>query len=75
MFDDLGVKDISQYDMGNLYYWVDERTNNMRSCIFTSNLMPKQLKQVLDERLYSRIVKYSIIKEIKDGDNRNVGEY
>lgn len=75
VFDDLGVKDVSQYDMGNLYYWIDERTNNMRSCIFTSNLMPKQLKQVLDERLYSRIVKYSVIKEIKDGDNRNVGEY
>lgn len=75
VFDDLGVKDVSQYDMGNLYYWIDERTNNMRSCIFTSNLMPKQLKQVLDERLYSRIVKYSIIKEIKDGDSRNVGEY
>lgn len=75
VFDDLGVKDISQFDMGNLYYWIDERTNNMKSCIFTSNLMPKQLKQVLDERLYSRIVKYSTIKEIKDGDNRNVGEY
>ena len=75
VFDDLGVKDISQYDMGNLYYWIDERTNNLKSCIFTSNLMPKQLKQVLDERLYSRIVKYSTIKEIKDGDNRNVGEY
>ena len=75
VFDDLGVKDISQFDMGNLYYWIDERTNNMRSCIFTSNLMPKQLKTVLDERLFSRIVKYSIVKEIKDGDNRNVGEY
>lgn len=75
VFDDLGVKDISQFDMGNLYYWIDERTNNMKSCIFTSNLLPKQLKNILDERLYSRIVKYSTIKEIKDGDNRNVGEY
>ena len=75
VFDDLGVKDISQFDMGNLYYWIDERTNNLKSCIFTSNLMPKQLKTILDERLYSRIVKYSTIKDIKDGDNRNVGEY
>ena len=75
VFDDLGVKDISQFDMGNLYYWIDERTNNMKSCIFTSNLLPKQLRNILDERLYSRIVKYSAIKEIKDGDNRNVGEY
>ena len=75
VFDDLGVKDISQFDMGNLYYWIDERTNNMKSCIFTSNLLPKQLRNILDERLYSRIVKYSTIKEIKDGGNRNVGEY
>lgn len=75
VFDDLGVKDISQFDIGNLYYWIDERTNNMKSCIFTSNLLPKQLRNILDERLYSRIVKYSTIKEIKDGDNRNVGEY
>jgi len=75
VFDDLGVKDISQFDMGNLYYWIDERTNNLKSCIFTSNLLPKQLRNILDERLYSRIVKYSTIKEIKDGDNRNVGEY
>lgn len=75
VFDDLGVRDISQFDIGNLYYWIDERTNNMKSCIFTSNLLPKQLRNILDERLYSRIVKYSTIKEIKDGDNRNVGEY
>ena len=75
IFDDLGVKDISQYDMGNIYYWIDERTNNMRSCIFTSNLLPNQLKKVLDERLYSRIVNYSVIKEVKDGDSRNVGVY
>ena len=75
IFDDLGVKDISQYDMGNIYYWIDERTNNMKSCIFTSNLLPNQLKKILDERLYSRIVNYSIIKEVKDGDSRNVGVY
>ena len=47
----------------------------MKSCIFTSNLLPNQLKKILDERLYSRIVNYSIIKEVKDGDSRNVGVY
>lgn len=70
VFDDVGVKNISDYDLGALYYWIDYRTSNLLSCIFTSNLTPEQMKNYLDERLYSRIVKYSIIKEIKDGDNR-----
>lgn len=70
VFDDIGVKNQSDYDLGALYYWIDYRTSNMKSCIFTSNVAPDQLKNVLDERLYSRIVKYSIVKEIKDGDNR-----
>lgn len=70
VFDDIGVKNISDYDLGALYYWIDYRTNNMKSCIYTSNLHPNQLKGVLDGRLYSRIINYSILKEIKDGDSR-----
>lgn len=70
VFDDIGVKNQSDYDLGALYYWIDYRTSNLKSCIYTSNVTPDQLRNVLDERLYSRIVKYSIIKEIKDGDNR-----
>lgn len=70
IFDDLCVKDLSTYDMGQLYYWIDYRTSNMLSTIYTTNLLPKQLSKVLDARLYSRIVNYSEIKEFKDGDNR-----
>ena len=70
VFDDIGVKNISDYDLGALYYWIDYRTNNLKSCIYTSNLQPSSLKKVLDDRLYSRIVNYSILKEIKDGDSR-----
>lgn len=70
VFDDLGVKDLSEYDSMNLYYWIDERTNNLLSSIYTSNLLPDQLKQLLDSRVYSRVVNYSDIKIIKDGDHR-----
>lgn len=70
VFDDIGVKNISDYDLGALYYWIDYRTNNMKSCIYTSNLNINSLKNILDSRLYSRIVNYSILKEIKDGDSR-----
>jgi len=75
VFDDLGVKNISEYDLGNLYYWINTRTNQLKSSIYTSNLVPERLRSLLDDRLYSRIVNYSILKEIKDGDSRNVGEF
>lgn len=70
IFDDLGVKDISPYEMNSLYYWIDERTSNLKSSIYTSNLTPIQLEAILDPRVYSRVINYSIIKEIKGGDSR-----
>lgn len=70
VFDDLGVKDISPYEMNALYYWIDERTSNLKSTIYTSNLAPKQLEASLDPRVYSRVINYSILKEIKGGDSR-----
>lgn len=70
VFDDLGVKDISAYEMNSLYYWIDDRTSNLKSCIFTSNLSPQMLETVLDPRVYSRVINYSILKEITGGDNR-----
>lgn len=72
IFDDLGVKDFSEYDTNRLYYWIEHRTSNLKSSIYTSNLVPSQLQKALDNRLYSRIINYSIIKEIKDGDSRGV---
>lgn len=72
IFDDIGVKNISDYDLGSLYYWIDYRTSENKSCIYTSNLNINKLANALDGRLYSRIVNYSIIKEIKDGDSREV---
>lgn len=73
VFDDLCVKDISQFDLNSLYYWIDYRTSNLKSCIFTSNLEPSQLKNALDDRVYSRVVNYSTLELIQDGDNREGG--
>jgi DNA replication protein DnaC len=70
VFDDLGVKDLSAYDLNNLYYWIDYRTANKKSCIYTSNIEPAQLATMLDPRLYDRIVNYSKHIQIKGGSNR-----
>ena len=70
IFDDVGVTNISDYDSNLLYYWINYRTDNMLSSIYTSNLAPSKLKEVIDERIFSRIINYSICIEITDGDNR-----
>jgi len=70
VFDDIADKSLSEYDLNLLYYWIDTRTSNMKSCIYTTNQLPSELEKTLSGKLYSRIVNYSEVKEIKDGDHR-----
>jgi len=70
VFDDIADKSLSEYDMNMMYYWLDYRTANLKSCIFTTNQLPEQLKKTLSGKVYSRVVNYSIIKLITDGDHR-----
>ena len=71
VFDDLCVRgDTSQYDLSQLYYWIDHRSSNKLSCIYTTNLLPNQLGHAFDARLYSRVVNYSKIITFEDGDHR-----
>ena len=70
IFDDIADKTLSEYDLNSMYYWLDYRTANLKSCIYTSNQLPEQLKLTLSGKMYSRIVNYSQIKRITDGDHR-----
>ena len=70
IFDDIADKKISDYDADLLYYWIDGRTANMKSCIYTSNLLPEELKNNITEKLWSRIIGYSTIIKFIDGDHR-----
>lgn len=70
IFDDIADKTLSEYDMNMMYYWLDYRTANLKSCIYTSNQLPEQLKTTLNGKMYSRVVNYSTIKYITDGDHR-----
>ena len=70
IFDDIADKSLSEYDLNALYYWLDYRTSNMKSCIYTTNQLPSQLEKTLSGKVYSRVVNYSIVKLISDGDHR-----
>ncbi len=72
VFDDIGSSKLSDFDHANLFYFIDDRINNGRSCIFTSNLGEEALKQVIGERLFSRVWNTSRKVEFKGQDRRTL---
>ena len=74
IFDDIADKNLSEYDMNTMYYWIDYRTANLKSCIYTTNQTPEELKKSLSPKVYSRIVNYSKQMYISGSDMRGVGD-
>lgn len=59
IWDDIAIKDLSEYDKEQLYVWIDTRTSNCKSNIYTSNIGILDLESIIGARLYDRIVSYS----------------
>lgn len=74
IFDDFGDKTLSEFELCLLYDWIDTRISNLKSCIYTSNQSPDELKRVLDGKLYSRVIKATEKNQIKfySGDRRGL---
>ena len=72
IIDDLGAEIKREYDVEQLFFIIEERINNKKPIIFTSNLSPDKLRTHYDEygRIYSRIFGMCQLLEIKDNDNR-----
>lgn len=68
VFDDISAG-LSAYDYSNLYSYIDSRSFQNKAMIFTSNYSPNELRDVLGERITSRICN-GINIELKGGDNR-----
>ena len=64
------TEDLSNYDYTTLLNYVDQRVFNCKSTIYTGNANPKNLNQVIGDRLASRISNGYII-ELKGLDRRN----
>lgn len=71
IWDDIAVRGLSDYDKEYLYSLIDIRVINEKSNIFTSNLTPNELNDILGARLYSRIINTSIPIEFLGADRRN----
>lgn len=72
IWDDIGSKLGTEFEVSHLLSLIDNRVNNSKLNIYTSNLSGEELHEALGDRLYSRIFNYSIVYEIKGKDKRGL---
>ena len=72
IFDDLGAKMGSEFELTHLLSIIDNRIALGKSNIYTSNLNRQQLYTALGERLTSRVANMSIDIELFGSDKRNL---
>lgn len=70
IWDDIATKALSEYDMEQLYVFINNRIANMKSNIFTSNCSRTEMSKIMGARLSSRIVNNSITIELDGYDCR-----
>lgn len=70
IWDDIAVKGLSDYDKEQLYVWIETRTSENKSNIYTSNIIPDDLENILGARLFDRILNYSTKIEFKGQSRR-----
>lgn len=71
VWDDIGSKLGTEFELNNLLSFIDGRIALGKSNIYTTNLNPADLTKAVGERLASRISQYSIDIELHGSDKRN----
>ena len=72
IWDELGIKDLTQYEHDYLFSYINARLDEGKSNIFTSNMSTDELATILGARLHSRIVNNSECIELKGIDKRGL---
>ena len=62
VLDDLGAEKTTDYSLTSLYLIIDERINNLKRTIVTTNLSLKEIEEKMDARVASRLSGMKIIK-------------
>lgn len=70
VWDDIATKCITEYESEYLLSILDNRINNKKSNIFTSNMNEKAIFELLGARLASRIINCSKVYNFKGKDKR-----
>lgn len=72
IWDDIGTKAATSFEHETLLSIIDNRMCYNKCNIFTSNVTPQELRELAGDRLYSRIINYSICLEFKGSDKRGI---
>lgn len=72
IWDDIGHKVGTEYEITQLLNLIDQRINNGKANIYTSNLSPKEFEASLGQRLNSRVCSYSNVIKFVGKDKRNI---
>ena len=72
VWDELGIKNCTQFEFENLLNMINSRIDLGKSNIYTSNLSREELLERVGERLYSRIINLSYDIELNGVDKRGL---
>jgi DNA replication protein DnaC len=72
VWDDLATKTMTSFEGESMLTYIDGRLSNNKSNIYTSNISPNELIEIVGDRLYSRIINTSIPIEFKGADKRGL---
>lgn len=72
VWDEIGTKNVTTFEHEHLLSLINNRIDNNKCQIFTSNLSPEELRESVGERLYSRVVNLSTVLQFKGSDKRGI---
>lgn len=70
VIDDLGKENLTAWASEMLFTVIDERYRNMKAVIITTNMMPKELGQHIDEAIMSRLAEMCTFVRVTGDDYR-----
>lgn len=74
IWDDIGSKNGTEFEVSYLLSIIDDRLTNKKSNIYTSNLNKEELHTILGDRVYSRVYNYSDCIEFYGKDKRGIAK-
>lgn len=74
VWDEIGVKNLGTWEHDILLDYINIRLERGKSNIYTSNMTPNEIKELLGDRLYSRIVQTSQQVELRGKDKRGLSQ-
>ena len=72
VWDEVATKAVTQFEHEHLLSLINGRIDSGKSQIFTSNVSPDSLRDIVGERLYSRVINLSTVLEFKGADKRGL---